>query len=196
MLGPVSHVAGTQLSTERQVSPPNPQLTKDPYLEGGCVQGLGWQATALCVEADLQILGGETSDRGDPRQPPTRILCGHSYYYYLKRSLQPARGQGAAPLGGGHFHQHGERVGPEQGQKAGVRCRGTAVTGQGDGRGGSRDALEKGTRTPPLSSSPPSPSTSTCLPGQARLQAEVGAAKLGGGRGRGADRAGPNQCVS
>lgn len=32
---------------------------KGPYLEGGRVQGLGLQATALCVEADLQVLGGE-----------------------------------------------------------------------------------------------------------------------------------------
>lgn len=32
---------------------------KGPYLEGGRVQVLGLQATALCVEADLQVLGGE-----------------------------------------------------------------------------------------------------------------------------------------
>lgn len=49
--------------------------------------------------------------------------CCH-WYYYLQRNLQPARGQGAAPLGGGPLHQHLERVGPEQGQKAGVGCRG------------------------------------------------------------------------
>lgn len=43
---------------------------KDPYLEGGCVQGLRWQATALCIEADLQILGGETSEVTPGSLPP------------------------------------------------------------------------------------------------------------------------------
>lgn len=63
----------TQVSTETQVSPPHPDPTsspKDPYLEGGCVQGLRWQATALCVEADLQILGGETSEVTPGSLPP------------------------------------------------------------------------------------------------------------------------------
>ena len=37
------------------------------------MQGLGRQATALCVEADLQVLGGETSEV-TPRHSPTRVF--------------------------------------------------------------------------------------------------------------------------
>lgn len=58
------------------------------------MQRLGWQATALCVEADLQVLGGETSEV-TPRHSPTRdfivvtgiITCSAIF------SLLEARGQ-------------------------------------------------------------------------------------------------------
>lgn len=132
---------------------------------------------------------------------PTRVfICCHCSYY-LQRNLQSARGEGAAPLGGSHVHQHGERVGPEQGQKAGVRGRGMPVTGQEDVRGGSRDTLEKG--APPRPQVLPTPpSTSTCYSGKAGTRAvgrsvgREGWSPEGSRTRRGADGASPNQCVS
>ena len=66
MLGPVNYVVNTGHRTQKGRLPPPHQLTKDPHLEGDCVQRRRWQAAALRIEADLQILGDETSEVTPP----------------------------------------------------------------------------------------------------------------------------------
>lgn len=109
------------------------------------------------------------------------------WYYYLQRNLQPARAQGAAPLGGGALHQHLERVGPEQGQKARVRCRGRRTQDRKT-KEEEADVLEKGAASQDPGPSTVPPYLTLHLPpfhgwGQGHKQAAQGGRTGRGGQG-------------
>ena len=116
-------------------------------------------------------------------------------YHYLQGGLQPAGGQGAAPLGGSLVHEHSERVGPEQGQQTGARGGGTPVRDRRMEEEEAETLLRKGRRPTPSFPSPPSPFH---LVSRVRLGPEQQAGVEEGGqvRGWGALGAGPSRHVS
>lgn len=168
------------------------------------MQRLGRQATALCVEADLQVLGGETSEV-TPRHSPTRdfivvtgiITCSAIF------SLLEARGQlrweaaTSASTVSVWVHSKVRRLG----------CRAEGCRTQ-DRRTEEEEAemllrkkRPRGTQAHPpfASASPPPPST--CLTGGTGAQAagrggREGWSAEGRRAGGGADRPSPIQHVS